>query len=201
MLLTLAIFLPLLGAGVIMLLPKDKAPLIRWTAFAFAVVTFIPIVLLTMGYADEGAPDSVREVFDERIEAIIGEADAGAQADFRELEYKMAGVQAEIVTPIAAASHLEHKLKDVEALWTELKVHISDNEDMKKFEEGFQGFKGMSGALKQAYTNEDDIEDLYDEWLDYKPLMLKSIDKLADEKKNYASTVTLNLDAGTPLIK
>jgi hypothetical protein len=109
------------------------------------------------------------------------------QANFRELEYKMAGVQSEIVTSIAAAPHLKHTLKDVETIWAALKVHIPDNEEKKKFEEGLEGFKGMSGRLKQAYLNEDDVEELYDEWLDYKPLILKSIDTLAVEKKSEVS--------------
>lgn len=106
------------------------------------------------------------------------------QLDFREIEYKMAGVQSEIVTSIAAAPHLEHTLKDVEALWGEISSLLPDVEEKEKFEEGLQGFKQLSGRLKEAYLDEKDIAELYDEWLDYKPLILKSIDKLAEEKKS-----------------
>jgi methyl-accepting chemotaxis protein len=109
------------------------------------------------------------------------------QSKFRELEYKMAGVQSEIVTSIAAAPHLEHAMIDIENLWNALTIYMPDTEEKEKFEKGLQGFKGMSGTLKAAYLNEDDIEDLYDEWLDYKPLILKSIDKMAEAKKSEVS--------------
>ncbi len=63
MLLTLATFLPLLGMVVVLLLPKDNKNLIRWTATAFAVAAFIPILMITVGYAGgKGipAPETLR---------------------------------------------------------------------------------------------------------------------------------------------
>lgn len=54
MLLTLAIFLPLLGAVLVLCLPREKHDLIRWTSVGITVATFIPIVMLTMGYKEDG---------------------------------------------------------------------------------------------------------------------------------------------------
>lgn len=106
------------------------------------------------------------------------------QLIFRELEFRMAGVMSEIVTPNAAATDLEYSLKQIDSLWNQLDTLTPDGEDKAKFKKGLIDFKGMSGRLINAYSNEDSIEELYDEWLDYKPLILKTIDRLAEEKKN-----------------
>lgn len=83
MLLTLSIFLPLIGMVVVLLLPKDNHNLIRWTSVGFAVATFIPILMLTMGYMNEEtqAADTLRA---ERL-AVIDEAPAAAQAAIKSL--------------------------------------------------------------------------------------------------------------------
>ena len=106
------------------------------------------------------------------------------QLYFRELEFRMAGVQAEIVTPTASATHLNYTMRKIETLWEELKDHIPDIEEKGKYEKGYAGFREIAVKLEKAYANEDDIEELYDEWLDYKPLLLKSIDKLSETKKS-----------------
>ena len=84
MLLTLAIFLPLVGAAVVLALPKENLKVIRWTSLAFAVATFAPIVALTMGYAD-GGDASVAEVFDARIAEVVDEVPGGVRADVKRL--------------------------------------------------------------------------------------------------------------------
>lgn len=76
MLLTLAIFLPLLGAGLVLLLPKDKTGLIRWVSTGVATATFVPVLLLTIGYGG-GDGRTVVETFDEEISAALQEIPAG----------------------------------------------------------------------------------------------------------------------------
>lgn len=104
------------------------------------------------------------------------------QLIFRELEFRMAGVQAEITTPNAAGNHLEKSIEDIDRLWSETKSSLTDTEKKEKFERGFEGFKSIAPKLKQAYFEEETekVEYIYDMWLDYKPLVMKSIDKFAD---------------------
>ncbi len=101
---------------------------------------------------------------------------------FRGLEFRMVGVQAEVTTPTAAGNHLQESLEEIEVLWGEVKNGLSENEEKEKFEKGFRGFKAIAPQLKEAYFNEetDNVEEIYDEWLDYKPLIMKSINKFAD---------------------
>jgi methyl-accepting chemotaxis protein len=101
---------------------------------------------------------------------------------FRELEFRMVGVQAEVTTPTAAGNHLEDSLKEIEVLWSGVKNGLTENEEKEKFEKGFRGFNAIAPQLKEAYFNEetDNVEEIYDEWLDYKPLIMKSINKFAD---------------------
>ncbi len=120
------------------------------------------------------------------------------QLKFRELEFRMTGAVANMVTPTAAVNHLKTSIKELDQLWQEASPTIRSNkltEDKNKFEEGYKGFKGIVGEIEAAYMkifyDEDTfpMEDVYDEWLDYKPLILKSIDKIAEHQeasvKNY----------------
>jgi NADH-quinone oxidoreductase subunit M len=82
MLLTLSIFLPLVGMVLVLLLPKDNHNLIRWTAVGVTVATFIPIVLLTMGYPHgEQAVDTLNQ----EIAVAIDRAPADLRDDIRRL--------------------------------------------------------------------------------------------------------------------
>ena len=83
MLLTLSIFLPLIGMVVVLFLPKDNHNLIRWTSVGFATATFIPILMLTMGYMSEDGLAS-ESLLGER-EAVLKEAPAGSEAAIRSL--------------------------------------------------------------------------------------------------------------------
>ena len=77
--LSLAIFLPLVGMLVVLCLPKDNHRLIRWTSVGFAVATFVPILLLTVGYTGDGVEGAV-ETLQARIESTV----QGAPADLRD---------------------------------------------------------------------------------------------------------------------
>ncbi len=112
------------------------------------------------------------------------------QLIFRELEFRMTGVQADVIAPIGSAPHLEQSLKDAEAAWEVVSNSLKKrdlSEDaknaIKTYEKGYKGFKEqIAGELIKVYLNEDldGVADIYDEWLDFKPLIFKSIDKFAD---------------------
>ncbi len=110
------------------------------------------------------------------------------QLIFRELEYRMAGVQADIIAPIGSGTHLENAIKDIEKSWGDVNQVLSEynlSEDEKKavenYEKGYKGFKVVAEELKRTYFNNDadSVSDIYDEYLDYKPLIFKSINSLA----------------------
>ncbi len=114
----------------------------------------------------------------------------GIQLAFRELEYRMAGVQANLMDAIASGKHLEESLKKTDVLWSDIKAatadyELSDEADnaIKTFEKEYKGLKEnvMTKLIKVYLDNEPDkVKDLFDEYLNYKPLIFNSIDKLAD---------------------
>ena len=110
------------------------------------------------------------------------------QLIFREIEFRMTGVIADVVAPIGSGTHLEQSLKYIDKAWKNAKNNINTDkltDDAKNaielFEKGHKGFKENIAVqlLKIYYDNEyEGVDDLYDEWLDYKPMVMKSIDKL-----------------------
>jgi methyl-accepting chemotaxis protein len=109
------------------------------------------------------------------------------QLIFREIEFRMVGAVADIVTPTASINHLKTSIDEIDTLWEEADSLLTAdelNEDKETFINGYSGFKGMSGKIDKAYMKifyDDDtgeMEDVYDEWLDHKPAIFKSIDKL-----------------------
>ncbi len=122
------------------------------------------------------------------------------QLSFREIEFYMTGVTSDVVAPIGAGKHLEKQVKDIEILWNDVSGILTDQESKEKFEKGFKGFKQLSVELLKVYFNEEleRVEEVYDEWLDYKPLIIKSIDKLSENQKasvrdNYVNSKELIL--------
>ncbi len=111
------------------------------------------------------------------------------QLMFREVEFRMTGVQADVVGAIGSGTHLKKSLGNIETSWKNIKSAIRDydlSDDAKKaietYEKGYSGFKGnIAARLLKVYfdNNPGGVPDLYDEWLDYKPLIMKSIDQLA----------------------
>lgn len=111
------------------------------------------------------------------------------QLIFRETEFRIAGVMTEMIDGTAAANHLKASLKEVNELWEEVKPVLSSEEliaERDKFDKGHKGFDGMSGKLERAYMkafNDKDMEllkETYDDWLEYKGLIFKSIDKMVE---------------------
>jgi len=130
----------------------------------------------------------------------------GIQLEFREIEYRMAGVQADVVGAINSGKHLEEALNTIDTLWSESTEQIyshnlsEDNlRELKNFQKGHDGFKAMSGKLLTVYSNNqpDEVSDLFDEWLDYKPLIFKSIDSLAGKMKEDVKDYYVESSQGT----
>ncbi len=119
----------------------------------------------------------------------------GIQLVFRELEYRMAGVQADVVAAIESGHKLEGSLKEIDLKWDSIRESLQKDaafstEDtiqmIEMFEKGYSGFKvNVAAKLKKVYLDNepDKVEDLFDEFLDYKPLIFKSTDNLADMLK------------------
>ncbi|NOZ69125.1 MAG: methyl-accepting chemotaxis protein, partial [Deferribacteres bacterium] len=130
------------------------------------------------------------------------------QLFFREIEFRMAGVQADVVAPIGSGEHLKQALQNIDTAWSDVKSSLAgyrSSEEASKaektFERGYKGFKDkVAGKLLDAYFDNDPekVPDLYDAWLDYKPLIMKSIDRFADilkedVKKDYLDSQRLIL--------
>lgn len=110
------------------------------------------------------------------------------QLIFRELEYRMAGVSAGLVASIGSGEHLKISLKEIDRLWEDVKGRITEAEhrqDKDKFEKGYNNFKKVAEKLQAAYFNEDtkSLPGIIDEYLDFKPLIFKSIDNMAEAQE------------------
>ncbi len=111
------------------------------------------------------------------------------QLIFREFEFRMAGVSAKIVDGSAAVNHLKASIKEVDDIWENISPSLNASdilEEKERFEKGFKGFKEIAGQIEKAYIkvfNDGEtgvMEDAYDQWLEYKPLIFKSIDKMVE---------------------
>ena len=116
------------------------------------------------------------------------------QLIFRELEYRMVGVVADAVAAIGSGHHLEESMTSLDALVADVHNEMKNYEhlgeegikELETFDIGYAGFNNVADKLKKVYLNNqpDEVEDLYDEYLDYKPLIFKSIDALSESIKN-----------------
>ncbi len=123
------------------------------------------------------------------------------QLIFRETEFRMAGVMTDMIDGSAAVNALRASLRDVDSFWEEVKPVLTTEEliaERDKFNKGYKGFKGMSDNLGKAYMkafNDKDMEmmkEVYDEWLEYKGLIFKSIDKMVEIQEVMANESFVN---------
>lgn len=73
MLLTLAIFLPLAGAIVLLCIPERQRALIRGVALLTSIAAFVPIVVVGIGYAKKSTPGAdvtLLQIANERVASI-----------------------------------------------------------------------------------------------------------------------------------
>lgn len=111
------------------------------------------------------------------------------QLIFREIEFRMPGAIAEIVTGTAAVNHMKLSVNEIDDLWNEAGATVPEEtlgKEKADFSRGFNGYKSMAGKFDKAYMKlfydgeAGMMEDVYDEWLDHKPLIFKSIDKIVE---------------------
>jgi len=105
------------------------------------------------------------------------------QREFRAIEFRMTGVMADVLAAQGAAAFLELSVRRVEDMWETAEPFVPDGEEKRNFEEGLRRFHGLSGRLRDAYRDEDldRLSALYDEeWLEIKPLVVKTIDGMAE---------------------
>ncbi len=114
------------------------------------------------------------------------------QLVFREMEFRMMGAVANVVTGTGAVNHLKVALKNIDVLWKEASSMLTAEtviNDKEKFNRGYKGFKGMAGEFEEAYMKifydgeTDMMEEIYEKWLDYKPLIFKSIDHIVQTQE------------------
>jgi methyl-accepting chemotaxis protein len=120
------------------------------------------------------------------------------QLTFREIEFRMTGVVAEVVGSVASAPHLKRSLVDIDKKWADIKYSIENymlNDETQasitNFEKGYKGFKEkvVSDLTVLYYDDDPDyVLDMYDQWLDHKPLIMNSINKLAVILKDNVKT-------------
>lgn len=104
------------------------------------------------------------------------------QRAFREIEFRMTGVISDMAAPLGAASYLKTSIKEIDMFWDKTKAEIQLEEEKSNFEKGFKTFKRISMDLNAAYLDEDidRVTEIYeDDWLDVKPMLIKTIDKMA----------------------
>lgn len=150
---------------------------------AFATVTIFmgkkQLTTLESIYAEKMVPlDNLRKI----------------QLLLREIEYRMAAVMAKMIAPIGSGEHLKISMQEIETLWNDVQKRVQDDTlkvEMATFEKGHAGVKDVAAKLVAAYFNEDieKVGSLINDFYDYKPLLYKSIDKMAEKQeqavKNY----------------
>jgi methyl-accepting chemotaxis protein len=166
---------------------------IRHKIFALAVISSLVLIMITGGGVIMGQKqiNTLKVIYMDNF--IPLDQLRKIQLKFREIELRMGGSMAGIITPTASVNHLKQSMKDLDNLWEEASQTITSKEltdEKDKFEEGYKGFKAMAGSLEAAYMKifydeeTEPMEDAYEEWLDFKPLIFKSIDNIAEFQEN-----------------
>ncbi|MEK7773038.1 MAG: methyl-accepting chemotaxis protein, partial [Deltaproteobacteria bacterium] len=126
---------------------------------------------------------TLKEIYDDKVKPL--DELRSIQLLFREMEYRMAGVAADMVAPIGSGVHLKNSLKEIDVLWNDARPSVSGDlsKERDDFEKAYNGFKkDIAGQLQKAYMEGDTkkVVALSDEWLSFKPGIFKSIDKMAE---------------------
>ncbi len=106
---------------------------------------------------------------------------------FREIEYRMAALMADLIAVVGAQEHLKVSVVEIETLWNDASRTFSADEftqEISMFSEGFKEFNQFVPALLAAYDSADPdlIEESIDEWYDYKLKVMNSVDTIANGK-------------------
>ncbi|MBC8414764.1 MAG: methyl-accepting chemotaxis protein [Nitrospira sp.] len=123
------------------------------------------------------------------------------QLRFRETEFRIAGVKADMVTGTGAAVSLKETIKIIDELWAEAEHMITNKdlaEDVANISQAYKGFKSISKDIEKSYmavfydADTGPLEDVYDEWLDYKPFLFKSIDHIVETMEHEVSELYID---------
>jgi methyl-accepting chemotaxis protein len=110
------------------------------------------------------------------------------QLAFREIESGMVRVLAGTIDGTGEVKHLKASAKKINTLWDKTSPLLSAetmSDEKEKFTKGYKSFNGLVNAIESAYlkvSRDNDIEPLkntYNEWLQYKPLAIRSTDRMA----------------------
>lgn len=168
-----------------MLLNKMKISHKVLFVIILALVVFVAFAIGTIAMGKQQL-NTLEEIYAEKV-APLGHL-RRIQVIFRELEYRMAAVTADIVAAIGSGEHLKQALNDIDMHWDHVKDKITEDvllNDKRNFEKGYSGFKNVAVKLKVVYFDDEpeSVPDLIDEYLDFKPLIFKSIDKMTEYKE------------------
>ena len=148
---------------------------------------FFTVLTVTLGKRQLHTLD---DIYDKKV--IPLDKLRNIQLTFRELEFRMMGIIADTVTGTAAVNHMKSSISEVDNLWEEAGPTIPADtlgKEKEDFIRGYKGFKKMTGTFEKAYMkmfydNDSGMaEDAYDEWLDHKPLIIKSIDRIVETQE------------------
>ncbi|MCL4477362.1 MAG: methyl-accepting chemotaxis protein [Nitrospirae bacterium] len=152
------------------------------------ILSLVVFIAFTIGTIMMGKKqlDTLEEIYAQKVAPLDNLRKI--QLTFRELEYRMAGVTANIVAAIGSGEHLKISLNEIDRLWNEVKGRITDDallKDKENFEKGYSGFRKVAGKLQSVYFNDDpkSVPGLIDEYFDFRPLLFKSIDKMAEAQE------------------
>jgi len=150
-----------------------------------SLVVFITFTIGTIMMGNKQL-DTLEEIYAQKVVPLDNLRKI--QLIFRELEYRMAGVTANIVAAIGSGEHLKLSLTEIDRLWNEVKGRITDEallKDKENFEKGYSGFRKVAVKLQTVYFNDNpkSVPGLIDEYFDFRPLIFKSIDKMAEAQE------------------
>jgi len=165
---------------------KGKAKISQklFIILATALVVFGVFTVITL-YSGRGQVKTLEEIYEHKLLPL--DSLRRIQLTFREIEFRMTGVIADVIAPIGSAEHMKNSIKNVDAAWKEIQNHELQAELVENFNNGYTAFKLMSTDLERAYLDEDLdlISELYeDRWLEMKNDIIRSTDQLSEGMKD-----------------
>lgn len=108
------------------------------------------------------------------------------QIRYQELEFSMPAVIAEIYPGTMAGANLEQAYGEIEQVWQEVEPLIDTatyGEELAVYLQGRETFTQLSKKLTKAFYDQDTdtVEELHDEWLDIKPQLFLSLDRMIQQ--------------------
>ncbi len=173
-----------LHAGHLLNRMKIKHKILLMTVLGIAALIALSMTMTLIIKDDEAA---INELYEHKAKPL--DKLRKIQLIFREIEFRMAAIHSDMMTGTAAANHLKASIKELDLLWKESNALLTSAEidgEKEQFRKGYESFIAHAGTIEKAYMTyfyDNDLEPLeeaYDEWLDYKALLIKSIDRIIE---------------------